>query len=371
MRKGRWTWDDLVRRQTIEFSTGGSVSVSSVQDRNGFTLHVVEIRNGRLTFTVIPERGLDLGDIYLAGHKMSWDRSGHHLLHPDGVRLQDGGGTGWLEGFYGCVASIGPELFGTPGEGYTLHGTGSYSPTRMETVTIEAGDDGLALEGLVTVRGYGDNPVFEKRIRVFTRWRSASLLREETTKNLSEQAVTLDDGYHVQLSGPFLQDGGRYVLPIGVDAMLLRDSAPPEADPLLIPPLSSGPEPIRCYQYMPGAVRGLEHMPDIGDYLPHWNSGKGIAAEMVVSADHAAAGFVIRPLSCFPRSLIAKEIASGGYMFALEPCRTRPNRMSQKHTDGEAFILGPGQAETTQCLIGVSRDRALIRSLEQRIRESV
>jgi hypothetical protein len=182
--------------------------------------------------------------------------------------------------------------------------------------------------------------------------------------------MTVDDGYHVQLSGPFLQGGGRYVLPVAVDAMLLRDSAPPEADPLVIPPLSAGPAPIRCYQYVPEAVHGLEDMPDIGDYMPDLNSDKGITAEMVVSGDNGAAGFVIRPLSCFPRSLIAKEIADGGYMFALEPCRTRPNRMSQKHADGEAFILGPGETETTQCLIGVSQDRALIRALEQRIRES-
>ncbi|GMK41101.1 hypothetical protein PCCS19_41570 [Paenibacillus sp. CCS19] len=87
----------------------------------------IELSNGRLSFHVLPERGMDVGEISLESERMSWERSEDYLLHPSNVDLQAAGGTGWLNGFYGAVASIGPELFGTPGEGFTLHRSGSYS----------------------------------------------------------------------------------------------------------------------------------------------------------------------------------------------------------------------------------------------------
>ncbi|MNT59491.1 hypothetical protein D3C72_1970080 [compost metagenome] len=100
------------------------------------------------------------------------------------------------------------------------------------------------------------------------------------------------------------------------------------------------------------------------------NQTKGITAEMIVNRDSSGTGYLIRPLACFPRSLIAKEI-SDSFMFALEPCRTRPNVMSQKILDGEAFSLEPGDSTLTQCLIGVSRESATICQLEQTIIQSI
>ncbi|MNX57981.1 hypothetical protein D3C86_888090 [compost metagenome] len=152
--------------------------------------------------------------------------------------------------------------------------------------------------------------------------------------------------------------------------MFLRDHAPGELDPLLIPALDSGAHSIRCYEYVPDPVRGLDQIEDIRDYLPMLNQTKGITAEMIVNRDSSGAGYLIRPLTCFPRSLIAKEI-SDSFMFALEPCRTRPNVMSQKIHDGEAFFLEPGTSSLTQCLIGVSRDTAAIRHIEQTIIQSI
>ncbi|WP_164472761.1 DUF4432 family protein [Cohnella candidum] len=363
-----WRWDELQRRREIPVgAAGGRASLKVRRDAGGATLHEIELHNGALTFTVLPERGLDIGEIVLDGEKMSWERGDSCLLHPDRVDLTAGGGTGWLQGFYAAVASIGPELFGTPGEGYTLHGTGSYSPADLRSIAVWADEEGLTFEGSVSVVGYGERPQFGKRVRLFTRWGSECLLREETTTNLSDRALTLDDGYHVQLCGPFLHEGGRYVLPVSSEAMLLRDNAPPEEDPLRIPPISEGLSPIRCYQYVPEAVRGLEERAELRDYVEAMPQRAGFAAEMVVNASGDAAGYVIRPLSAFPRSLIAKEISEYGFMFALEPCRTRPNRMSQKHTDGEAFILPPGGSDTTQCLIGVTQDRSLIGDLEKKI----
>lgn len=363
-----WNFTDLKQgRQIPAGSSGGWVRLKVRRDSGGAPLHEIEIHNGALTFTVLPERGLDIGEIVLRGEKMSWERSGGYLLHPDRVDLTADGGTGWLRGFYAAVASIGPELFGTPGEGYTLHGTGSYSPADPDSIKVREKEEGWVLEGSVQVAGYGNKPQFAKWVRLYSRWGSECLLREETTTNLTDDVLTLDDGFHIQLSGSFLHAGGRYVLPVQREAMLLRDSAPPEADPLRIAPLSEGPSPIRCYQYVPEAVQDLEERPELRAYLEAMPLRRSVTAEMIVNASGDAAGFAIRPLASFPRSLIAKEIAEDGFLFALEPCRTRPNRMSQKHADGEAYFLPPGGSDTTYCLIGVTREETLIRDLESKI----
>lgn len=366
MNKHSWHLSDLIGKGEHRLPSGGRFETWVIHGQHPLPMTVLLIHNGRLTFTVLPDRGMDVGEIRLGEEKMSWDRGEEYLLHPDQVNLQEGNGTGWLKGFYGAVSSIGPELFGTPGEGYTLHGTGSYSPADLDSILIGYDENEIWVEGTVTVRGYADEALFEKRIRMVTRWGSALLLREETTRNISAADQTLDDGYHIQLSGPFMHGGGRYVLPVASCELLLRDSSTPEEDPLGISARSRGETPIRCYQYVPKSVKGLDAIPDIDAYLPAFTDELGVTAEMMVNEDQSAAGFVIRPLSSFPRSLIAKEI-SDGFMFALEPCRTRPNRMSQKHTDGEAFVLGPGSSDTTYCLIGVTRDQSTIDALHKAI----
>lgn len=363
---GQFGLSDLAGQTKISLPRGASIQKQIVTDKGGSLLTVLVIDNGLMTITVLPERGLEIGDIFLAGEKMSWDRSASYLRHPDGVNLQDRNGTGWLDGFYSAAATIGPELFGTPGEGYTLHGTSSYSPARPDSILIRYDEEGIRLEGKVACRGYTSEPVFAKEISILTRWGSSVLWREETTVNISDTVQTLDDGYHIQLSGAYLHDGGRYVLPAAARSLLLRDGAPPEEDPLRIPAWRDGPQPIRCYQYVPEAVSGLDQLEDVGRYVPLLNASIGITAEMIVNEAGSAAGFVVRPLDCFPRSLIAKEIGES-FMFSFEPCRTRPNRMSQKHTDGEAFLLEPGSSAVTQCLIGVTRQPGTIRAMEKLI----
>jgi hypothetical protein len=286
--------------------------------------------------------------------EMSWDRSSSYLRHPNNVSLQDCDGTGWLEGFYSAVATIGPELFGTPGEGYTLHGTSSYSQAQQESIKMRCEEEGIWIEGEVVCSGYWDKLIFIKHVSIFTAWNSSLQLREEKTMNFSTESMTLDDGYHIQLSGPFMHDGGRYILPANSESLLIRDGAPREDDPLRIPPRSEGPQPIRCYQYVPEPVHGLEHIEELNAFIYRLQSS-GLTAEMMVDNGNQKASFVIRPLESFPRSLIAKEIGES-FMFSFEPCRTRPNRMSQKHVDVEAFTLEPGSSAFTQCIIGVTKN---------------
>lgn len=359
------TGDEIVR-----LPNGGTLTKRCFLDPRGIPMTAIELSNGRLSFSVLPERGMDVGEIALGPDKMSWERSKDYLLHPSNVDLQASGGTGWLNGFYGAVASIGPELFGTPGEGFSLHGSGSYSLTLPSSVQVTWDTEGLCIEGTVVVCDESGETSFIKNVVMRSRWNSAVLLREEHTTNVSKQTQVVDDGYHVQLSGTYLHQGGRYVLPVHAYEMLLRDMAPPEADPFEIPSIETGKYPIRCYQYVPRPVKGLHQLDDLAPYLGELDRSREITAEMIVNTANTGAGFVIRPLIDFPRSLIAKEI-NDSFMFALEPSKTRPNRMSQKKTDGEALYVQPGEGVHSKCLIGVSRSTEDIVQLERIIQSAV
>lgn len=355
--------------QNINLPNSGYISRRSLKDKNGSLLTVIDISNGNMHFTVLPERGLDIGELYLGEQKMSWDRSEEYLLHPSNVDLNESNGTGWMKGFYGAVASIGPEIFGTPGEGFTLHGSGSYSITAPESIQVTWDDQSVMIEGKVPVINRHGELLFEKSIQMSTVWGSSLILREETVINQSRHIQVLDDGYHIQLSGSYMHQGGRYVLPASKHELLIRDSAPLEEDPFDIPSIKEA-YPMRCYQYVPKPVDGLDQLDQVIPYLNKMNISRGVTAEMIVNMENTYAGYVIRPLFDFPRSLIAKQI-DNSFMFAIEPCRTRPNRMSQKITDGEALYLQEGGTVSSCCLIGLSDNKLEIQNLENMIISAV
>lgn len=187
---------------------GGLVTLTLVTDSFGSHIHLLTISNGRLVFTVILERGMDIGEICLDAEKISWEREERYLLHPDHVDLSDNEHSGWDSGFYAAVAAIGPEIFGTPDEVRTVHGTGSYSPALPESVRLTWDEQQICLEGNVPVRGYGPLPVYAKTVRIITRYGAANLFREDTVRNLTEVAQPVDDGYHIQLAGAYMTGGG-------------------------------------------------------------------------------------------------------------------------------------------------------------------
>lgn len=92
-----------------ELPHGGFMEKRIFKDRYGSSINILRISNGLLTFTAIPERGMDMGEIFLGEEKITWDRGEEYLLHPDNVNLGENGG--WEKGFYAAVAALGPEIF--------------------------------------------------------------------------------------------------------------------------------------------------------------------------------------------------------------------------------------------------------------------
>lgn len=53
---------------------GGFVTLKLFTDRFDSRLHLLTVSNGRLVFTVILERGMDIGELRLESEKISWER---------------------------------------------------------------------------------------------------------------------------------------------------------------------------------------------------------------------------------------------------------------------------------------------------------
>jgi hypothetical protein len=356
----RW-FGELETGVRVELPFDSFIEKKIFKDIYGSVIHMVVVSNGLLTFSVIPERGMDMGEIYLGNEKISWDRSEEHLLHPDNVDLQENGG--WEKGFYAAVAALGPEIFGTPDEIRTVHGTGSYSKAELESIRISWDDEEICIEGNVPIKGYSAVPSYKKNIKVLSKYDSAIIVRKDTTWNLTKERQPLDDGYHIQLAGKFMSNGGNYVLPVLKKKMLLRDLAPSEKNPFEIYDFNRELDPIRCYQYVPEMVNGLEEVIEFAGYSNLIKDSGKITAEMLVDSERTAAAFVIRPLKSFPRSLIAKRAITEP-MYALEPCRTRPNSLHQKAIDGELTYLEPYGQSDSWIIMGALRDKSSILLME-------
>jgi hypothetical protein len=337
--------------------SGGFIEKKLFTDRYGKHINIVMISNGLLIFSVLLERGMDIGEIFLGKEKFTWNKDDESLLHPDNVNLHEDGG--WDRGFYAAVAALGPEIFGTPDEIRTVHGTGSYSKTTLQSVRILWDNERICIEGTVPIKGYDREPIYEKNIRILTSYNSSILVRKDCTRNLTGECQPLDDGYHIQLAGDFVSKGGSYVLPTTLDKMLLRDSAPIEKNPLEIYDFDTKLDPIRCYQYVPESVCGLEEITELKNYSDLMKASGKLTAEMIVNSEEEKAAFIIRPLSSFPRSLIAKRAITEP-MYALEPCRTRPNSLRQKAIDGELIYLEPHGKTDSWIVLGITKNTSSI-----------
>ena len=343
--------------------------IEKIKDINGFPITQIWVNNGIIRFSVILERGFDIGEIYLRDEKISWERDVKHLLNSKSVDLKREGG--WEKGFYCAVTSLGPQLFGTPDEIRTVHGTVAYSAFDEDSLKISEDEQGITVSASCFVKGFEEECDYKKTVTIYTRINSEVILRKEDILNISEEILPIDDGYHIQLGGNYIKDGGKLVLPVPNEELLLRDSAPVESDPTRIYPFAEKLEPIRCYQYVPRKVVGLEKIEDVNSYIDIVDNKANLTCEMWIDDNENCAAVIMRPLDDFPRSLIAKRnLDNDEPMYAIEPCKTRPNSIQQKAIDGELQYIAPGQKKASLLAIFVTKKKTPIQKIKSFIEDA-
>ncbi|MCK4325958.1 DUF4432 family protein [bacterium] len=356
-----------------------------VNDPFGSSMDILTVNNGFLQYTILFQRGMDIGNMWYKNKKIGWRRELSFLLHPENVNLQEAfvhvngenvEGLGWLRGFYAMDTMVGPKHFGAPcvdeqtGEKLTLHDRNSYSLTDMDSILIEIESSKIEVAGMVPVL-YKGEAQFRRTTEISTGYMRNSLLRADTTDNISKRPQIFDDGHHIQFGSDLLWEGSRYVCSGELKA---RDEEAKKylKEALEVPAPTAEFFQERCYFIEPKPIKRAVD----GVFL----SGEGesdVTVQMMMTEDRSLGGFVAHRISDYSKVTLWQQY--GGWQFdgnqdepiwytaAIEPANSFPDDRNNKRE--ELRVLSPGQKISRTVEIGALDGERVIK-LEEAINDA-
>ena len=359
MSKHSWTLTDLASRTWIDEFAVAVAGTGPVAGRiEKFTLRggvsdgvdVVEVHNGRLSFALLPTRGLGLWKGSCDGLALGWKSPVEQPVHPAFVDAQDRGGIGWLTGFNEWLCRCGLEANGPPGDGVTLHGRVANIPAHYVRVSVDTSGPGT-----IEVQGVVDEAIlFGPRLRLTstltTTLGSASFsIRDEVT-NLAGHEADLQLLYHTQFGPPFLEAGSQIELP--APQVVPRDPRAAEGVSgwnTFLGPTSGYAEQV--YYFQPVAdTQGKTHA-----LLRNAAGSCGVSLK-----------YWPRELPCFALWKNT-QAAADGYCTGLEPATNFPNPKAFERTQGRVVRLAPGESRTFHLEFEIHTTAAEVASAQQQI----
>ncbi|MEM2673887.1 MAG: aldose 1-epimerase family protein, partial [Candidatus Bathyarchaeia archaeon] len=300
---------------------------------------IITVDNGRLSFTVVPTRGMSIWRGYYQGIFLGWVSPVKYLVNPKYVNLEEREGLGWLRGFNEWVVRCGLGNIGAPGIDVvknnmgrdieallTLHGRIANTPASLVKLKVgleppfELGVEGTVYESTM----FGSNLKLTTSITTFPG--DNSLKISDTIENLRGVSDEMQILYHCNYGKPFLEEGARFLAPIkrlaprDKIAMLDIDSfdtfGPPES----------------------GFIERVYFMELLGD-----EEGYSEALLVNKSLDKAVSHrFLVKELPFFTlwRNTAAEE---DGYVVGFEPGTSFPNMKRFERERGRVIKLGPGE----------------------------
>ncbi len=199
----------------------GGVRDFTFNDGKKKGVRAIEINTGKVRFTVLPDRCMDIAQAYYKGNAVAW-------LSKTGITAPtyyEKDGKNWLRGFYGgLITTCGLRNLGSPVGEHGLHGRIANTPA--EKVSIFA--DWVGDEYVMKVSGqmresvvFGENLVLKRTI-------TAKLLSEEFTvedtvvnEGFAEEKTVLC--YHCNFGYPLVREGAKM---IGVQEEIADITAP-------------------------------------------------------------------------------------------------------------------------------------------------
>jgi hypothetical protein len=197
-----------------------------------YTLHggkqegvdLIVVNNGRLSFTVVPTRGMNVLKVEMGDIRLGWDSPVKEVVHPQFVNLQSRGGLGWLEGFNEWMVRCGMEWAGHPGKDkfinntgdeaemdLTLHGkVGNIPASEVEVIIDREPPYRIRIRGRVDERMfYG--PKLELWAEISTEPGSNAYRIEDAVTNYGAYDQEFELIYHANYGPPLLEQGSRFV----------------------------------------------------------------------------------------------------------------------------------------------------------------
>lgn len=211
------------------FSQFAGVRLMTLGDGAERGVRMLEFRTGTgLRFTVMIDRGFDIGDCEYRGIAIGW-HSPTGFKHPAYSDYEGEGGLGWLRTFSGLLATCGLDHIlpgydepadhynhpGRPVVKHAIHGRVANLPARLAGYGERWDGDECILwcEGVVSqATVFGENLELTRRIEV-----------KAGTNEIRLHDVVVNRGfyrtphmymYHVNVGHPVLAEGSRYLAPI-------------------------------------------------------------------------------------------------------------------------------------------------------------
>jgi hypothetical protein len=353
--------------QAINLKGEGSAdwSVKSYTLRGGLQdgVQVVEINNGKLSFAVLPTRGMGIlrgqcGDIDLG-----WDSPVKDPVNPAFINQQERGGIGWLKGFNEWIVRCGLNSMGAPctdtvldysGNEFdvslTLHGNIANIPARA--VSIEITDEAIILKGEVDeTMMFG--PALRLNTEIRTELGTGKMTITDTVTNLGGNPVEHQLLYHVNYGEPLLEKGSKFVAPI-------KQLAPRD------PRAAEGIDAVGTYT-----------APEVGFVEQGYYyelAGKRGSRETMTMLRNAAGDMasVLRfSLKDFPCFTLWKNPAgkADGYVTGMEPATSYPNARGFERKKGRVITLAGGESRTTTLVIDNLDTKTAIKAAESEIKQ--
>ena len=309
-------------------------------------MRIIEAYNGSgLTFTLLPDRGLDIWTAHYNGLPLTWVSQGSP--HPPDA------GLGWLQQMNGgLLITCGLRHVGPPenddqtGKFRDIHGR--YSLLRAEDIAVSAETDeddfALTLTGRVTQSElFGEQLALERKyVMVLGK---PGLYIEDRVTNLSDEPSPLMVLYHFNFGYPLVAAGTQLQTPH--QQVYSRNDRAREG-------FASWPDYV-------GATPNFEEQV----YFHHL---KAVGGKTEVLLYRDTFGIAMRwPTDQLPYLTQWKNTRQGIYVNGVEPGNCIPEGLNAARKAGRLKMLEPGETQTFQCQLDVLDGAEAIRESQAQI----
>lgn len=363
-----------INDSAVAGTAGSGWSVRSYTLHGGLQegVQVVEVNNGRLSFAILPTRGMGIWKGQCGKVRLAWDSPVKRPVNPAFINLQERGGIGWLKGFNEWFVRCGINSMGAPGIDtvldyssnefevpLTLHGNIANCPAHAVSVEIT--------ESAIVVRGEVDEammfgPSLRLTTEICTEFGSGAMVITDTVCNLGDNPVEHQMLYHINYGATLLEEGAQMRAPYVRVAP--RD---PRAAEGIATHGDYGPSQVgfaeQAYFYQ------LQGAPETGETVAMLRNAAGDQASVLRYT-----------LADFPAFTLWKNTAgqADGYVTGLEPATCYPNTRRFERSKGRVISLAAGEARTTRiciealdCPDGVAAVEAEIAQLQASVSPTV
>ncbi len=303
------------------------IELGELSDGSERGLRVAEVRSGSgLGFTVLLERGMDIGPATYKGLPLAW-------ISPTGFRhpmYYDPHNSQWLRSFgagllTGCGLTSAGAAGEDDGEPLGLHGRLSNLPARHISIneTWDGDECSFQVEGeMRQARVFGENLRMKRRI--LTRLGNSRISIRDVVENLGSTSSPLMLLYHINLGFPLLDE----------NCELVAEAHPVEPrDPAAKPGLQ---EWMHFQKPTPGTSEEIFHH-DLPADKDGW------ASIQLVNSSRKLGLRVRFQKATLPNLVQWKMMGEGTYVLGLEPANCRTDGRSQERTHGTLQILEPNE----------------------------